>query len=316
MSTSVSKKPISSTTLSQAFCFGCGPTDQKVRKCSRCHFTTYCSVSCQQKHWKYSHSIACQGWQTLFSQKEAGKNTDSAITLSNPKEFVDSSGRTHTLETPPKTAGEYWEKHNGFSEIDRRMTSERENYSSMCSGYFSANPKIVEKELTCIDLGCGTGGHSLQLLEDGICNRVTAVDISSVGIEKLKERANHLNPKWIQEGMLQIEQKDILDFTFPTEVDIIAANQVLYFLPVDTACTVLRRVHDALKKHGIFYATLLVKTDSPHINTFYEDMQCWHFANVLQIQTVFSDLGFINTLLFDGGEHGGVHIFRVVTTKA
>jgi len=42
-------------------CDGCGKTDSPVRRCSACNTVAYCSVRCQQKHWRHGgHKEECK----------------------------------------------------------------------------------------------------------------------------------------------------------------------------------------------------------------------------------------------------------------
>ena len=63
---------------------------------------------------------------------------------------------------------------------------------------------------TVMDLGCGTGRHSIYLAKEGF--KVYATDISDTGIEVTKSKANQLNLTNIQ-----YKQHDMRDITFDSE---------------------------------------------------------------------------------------------------
>eukprot|EP01084_Bolivina_argentea_P119683 212192_1 len=41
--------------------------DGKIKVCSKCRVSYYCSRSCQKKHWKYIHRVQCKLLAGLFS---------------------------------------------------------------------------------------------------------------------------------------------------------------------------------------------------------------------------------------------------------
>lgn len=41
------------------WCASCMNINEPVKKCGNCKLVSYCSKSCQKKHWKKSHSILC-----------------------------------------------------------------------------------------------------------------------------------------------------------------------------------------------------------------------------------------------------------------
>ena len=91
----------------------------------------------------------------------------------------------------------------------------------------SLNPKEI------LDIGCGEGGISLKLLERGAL--VTGVDKKSVNIADKNFNFVH---------------KDIRDFKFEKEYDLIIASLVLHFLSNSEAAKIIEDVKNHTKDEG------------------------------------------------------------------
>lgn len=88
-----------------------------------------------------------------------------------------------------------------------------------------------------LDLGCGDGRNTLLLAEHGLY--VDALDISAVGIEKLRSRARAAGVPvraWVQ---------DIGTFSFEREYDLVVAHGVLHLLGRDVWLHLL----DSVRQH-------------------------------------------------------------------
>jgi SAM-dependent methyltransferase len=127
---------------------------------------------------------------------------------------MDTSRRpdTHLDSASAKdTAGDeaemFWEKHYGT----RRAGGER------------VNPLLVEtaeplRPGAALDLGCGAGGDTIWLAQHGW--QVTAVDISTTAVERVRERARELGV----EGRIAAERHDLAR-GFPSgEFDLVSAQ--------------------------------------------------------------------------------------------
>ncbi|XP_071084689.1 uncharacterized protein [Haliotis cracherodii] len=53
-----------------SMCSFCEKKSPKLKACSKCHLTPYCSKECQRKDWK-RHKLWCEGIQKSFSSREA-----------------------------------------------------------------------------------------------------------------------------------------------------------------------------------------------------------------------------------------------------
>lgn len=96
---------------------------------------------------------------------------------------------------------------------------------------------------TVLDLGAGEGRNSLFLAEQGF--KVTAIDISSVAIEKVKKLAAERN--------LQIETQvaDIAEVVFDNDFDLIICIHILHHLSAEDAVGLINKMKSATKQNGL-----------------------------------------------------------------
>ena len=118
-------------------------------------------------------------------------------------------------------------------------------------------PKLEQHALklckgSVLDVGCGTGSHSLYLQE----NRVTvkAIDISKGAIDVAKQR-----------GVLNVEIKNILDETEPFDTILLLMNGTGIFQELTLVSKYLSHLKSLLKPNG------QILIDSSDIKYMYED---------------------------------------------
>ena len=94
---------------------------------------------------------------------------------------------------------------------------------------------------TCLDAGCGSGRYSVALALHG-AREITAVDVSSSGLETAKENAKEFD-------QIQFQQASVLDLPFPNEsFDLVwCAGVLMITSDFDKGLTELTRV---LKPNG------------------------------------------------------------------
>ena len=118
-------------------------------------------------------------------------------------------------------------------------------------------PKLEQKALQLakgkvLDVGCGSGSHSLFLQSKGI--DVKAIDISKGAIEVTKLR-----------GVLNSEIKDVLDETDTFDTIILLMNGTGIFQELSQVSKYLKHLKSLLKPHG------QILIDSSDITYMYED---------------------------------------------
>ncbi len=197
------------------FCTYClkSPGDKTVEKvydCGRCYFATYCSAECQKADWP-THKTVCR-W---LADQSTGLKPRQFLGLPHPAWKVHPTGLVFSrlLETP----------------FDSTLEDGTE--------------KVV------IDLGCGNGWSSAQLLKRGW--KVIAVDFFEEQLQATRHNAsNHQFLKSTPEAVaarLETVRCDVFGYQFPTNVDlVIVQNPFPYIDPVKVG-TLFRRIHTSLK---------------------------------------------------------------------
>lgn len=118
-------------------------------------------------------------------------------------------------------------------------------------------PKIEQKALlhakgTILDVGCGSGSHSLYLQEKGL--EVKGIDISEGAVEVAKKR-----------GLNHVEQKHILDETETFDTILLLMNGTGIFQEISQVAKYLNHLKSLLKPNGQIFI------DSSDIKYMYED---------------------------------------------
>lgn len=125
---------------------------------------------------------------------------------------------------------EYWSKH-----INRKL--EEDIWIEEYREYFNSKGK-------CLDLGCGIGQYSKQLIKYGY--DVISSDISDIALNKVKE---------FNKNVIKLDMRNKLPFS-DNEFDIVFANlSIHYFLDKDTK-KLLLEIKRILKDNGLFIGSV------------------------------------------------------------
>ena len=113
--------------------------------------------------------------------------------------------------------------------------------STRLTGFLAMLPEAA----SILELGCGAGNHSKEMLSRGF--RVRATDGSPEMAEIASRRLNHP-----VEAMLfhELEEREAYDGVW--------ASACLLHVPRDELASILARIHRALKPDGLFYASYKV----------------------------------------------------------
>lgn len=135
-----------------------------------------------------------------------------------------------------KQAEIYDEQHQKFRDYEKEVIDLLHDLSL-------DNPK----DLTLIDLACGTGATTIHAAR--FFKKIFAVDVSEVMIKQAKrkaEKGNISNIDFIQSGFLTYEHK-------AEPVDIVLTKAALHHLPDFWKQIALLRINKMLKMGGVFY---------------------------------------------------------------
>lgn len=104
--------------------------------------------------------------------------------------------------------------------------------------------EFLDGEGKCLDLGCGIGQFSKELMEYGY--DVTSADISNIALNKVKE----FNP-----NIVQVDMREKLPFE-NEEFDLVFANlSIHYFSDLDTK-KLIQEIKRILKNGGLFIGSV------------------------------------------------------------
>lgn len=122
---------------------------------------------------------------------------------------------------------------------------------------FSKMPKLEQKALELskghvLDVGCGSGSHSLYLQKNGL--KVKAIDISEGAVEVSKKR-----------GLKDVELKGLLDETETFDTILLLMNGTGIFQELSQVSKYLEHLKSLLKPNG------QILIDSSDIQYMYED---------------------------------------------
>ena len=122
---------------------------------------------------------------------------------------------------------------------------------------FSEMPKLEQKALelcrgNVLDVGCGSGSHSLFLQNKGL--NVKAIDISEGAVSVAKQR-----------GVSRLEQRSVLDETETFDTILLLMNGTGIFQTLDQTATYLKHLKTLLNSNG------QILIDSSDIQYMYED---------------------------------------------
>ncbi|KAK6131906.1 hypothetical protein DH2020_034343 [Rehmannia glutinosa] len=159
-----------------------------------------------------------------------------------------------------------------------------------CSGHCFSVPR---PPLLVLEVGCGNSQLCEELYRDGI-TELTCIDLSSIAVEKMKQR---LLSKGCKE--IKVLEADMLDLPFEDEFfDVVIEKGTMDVLFVDSGdpwnpepvtvskvMAMLENVHRVLKPHGMFISITFgqgerssdnteytEKIDMPSITLFHEEL--------------------------------------------
>ena len=114
----------------------------------------------------------------------------------------------------------------------------------------------VRVDGTALDLGAGAGRDTIELARAGL--KVTAVDLSNRGAERITQRAAGAGVG----DRVNACVADVRDYQIPADAfDVICATTVLDHIPGDAARDLWKRIVGGLKRDGLLYVEVHTTED-------------------------------------------------------
>lgn len=125
---------------------------------------------------------------------------------------------------------EYWSKH-----IDKNL--EEDLWIDEYKTYFNSKGK-------CLDLGCGIGQYSKQLIKYGY--DVISADISDIALNRVKD---------FNKNVMKLDMREKLPFS-DNEFDLVFANLSIHYFSDEDTKKLLLEIKRILKDNGLFIGSV------------------------------------------------------------
>lgn len=145
----------------------------------------------------------------------------------------------------------------------------------------------LNKNMTCLDVGCGGGANIKQLLKK--CSQVYGLDYSKVSVEKSKS----VNKKAITEKRCEILQGDVQNLPFQENTfDLVTAFETIYFWP--DLHTAFLQIYKVLKEEGTFLICNEYKEQNEKNVKWTNIIEGMRIYSSSQLSTILKSAGFTN----------------------
>jgi tRNA (cmo5U34)-methyltransferase len=123
---------------------------------------------------------------------------------------------------------------------------------------------IKNREIKVLDLGCGDGILTHELLKTNKNLQATLVDGSSEMLENARKRLiSYPNLDYIQNTFQELIKNDL------TKFDFIVSSLAVHHLSLDQKKSLYKYIHDHLNGNGFFLNIDVVKAPSPDLEEWY-----------------------------------------------
>ena len=169
------------------------------------------------------------------------------------------------------------------AEIGSYFDGEVERFSDLAKGQASikdarlmmdllaeASSALAPRARRILDLGCGAGNQTLNLLRVFPAADCTLLDISSAMLERARERVGS-----VAAGRIELVEGDFRTVPLPEEhFDLIVAAAVLHHLCDDADWTrTFTKIHSLLKPGGLLLVSDLICHENPKIEALFKVRQ-------------------------------------------
>jgi tellurite methyltransferase len=153
----------------------------------------------------------------------------------------------------------------------------------------------LKKESKILDLGCGQGLTSFNLSELGF--EVTAVDLSDIAIEQLKEQCKKSNLK------IKTHYQDIINFEFKEKYNLIMSLMTLQYLSPEERSSLINKMKSNTFAEG--YNLITIPTQTKIATNFKNAMK-----NKIELKEFYKDWKIIileeETIRFNNSKKGTI----------
>lgn len=151
-----------------------------------------------------------------------------------------------------KSLRQYWNKGSASMPFDKDH-----------SRYAESVLAEITRPCAICDLGGGTGADTIYFLTKG--HKVTEYDISEVGLERTREKAEKLG----LEGNLELVQADFgsHNFSLPeNKFDLVFSRLAVHYFTPDVTAKIFHEVYKGLKQGGVAKLTLKSPSDKDEMD--------------------------------------------------
>lgn len=212
-------------------CANCGKTDEKLSRCSKCHFERYCGSECQKTHWP-QHKVICP---SILKREEFW----TSYQLAQKKEIS-------AWKTRKKIDIYTGEKGTIFYQdlFDIALSE-------------SMKQKLTKEQKKALDLGCGDGVSSIFLLERDWT--VIAVDYKRSAIDNLRNDASATNIEWLQTNQLTTVVANIEEYALLEKVQFVIVRDVFPYCNPTKLRLIWDKIYNSLDVNGLLVGSFFVR---------------------------------------------------------
>ncbi|MDD3346051.1 MAG: class I SAM-dependent methyltransferase, partial [Candidatus Omnitrophica bacterium] len=137
-------------------------------------------------------------------------------------------------------------------------------YHEMMKALVDAIPFSRGRRIRVVDLGCGTGNLSREIISAYPHTRLTCVDMAENMIKMAES-------KLAKEKNVDFFLGDIRDFAFPEKCHAIVSSMVLHHIEKKDKLEFYRKLNRSLSKGGGFYVIDIFLASDSHLQSMYMD---------------------------------------------
>jgi SAM-dependent methyltransferase len=163
----------------------------------------------------------------------------------------------------------------------------------LCDNLKSSLSRFYKERIetgTAVDLGCGNCESTTYLLQMGW--KVIAVDSSEIALENLQQRANRLDPTWIQNKHLTLVCQDMETYRFPRNTQLVLAQNSLMCCNPEKIGDLFKKIYASLAVGGRLIGNFYLPPKDQMIEGLHRKFFGTWFANKPVVNFLLDNTGF------------------------